>query len=544
MHIPIYYELCLSEPISCPPVLVHMASSYCTPQLPPDEFSWRGQGLAMASKIEQRAPHVTHGHLGNKKKHKILNETYESTHILLFHGPKFFWRERVTVENHLYLHPAYKVVELVSFHTESGNEVRLYFDYEKVISKLDEIDIDAKMEEKKEELRRKKKPDMNSENLRTFALRALLTAYIELRICVAYKRIAVTPEKAVRGQVECERCKRCIKCLRCKASILKAKEEALIAEQEKYDKDAEHKGKIGQVTVGISPVSVDEIVDFMCTKPDSLVPVRVEHRKKANAEEFKNTLNDLKVSTKRLNSANDTALTLAGLAKSSVEGFKASMNRMFVDPLTMTRAQLRWKKAIKKIILQNAVANYTEQWERSMINPKNSHTYDMGNISDTGSSASSDGEGKCALRSLPKLSNNTTLKSFSKFPNSRRLQSRSFAYGDRESSLPPVPEASTYNSSQKRNSFDPETSKFFINSIDVNSQLQKSLGPNFVSSKIGNLEEFVAPRPKSRLVVNPVDISSARKRYSRQSFIQDANDFEFDKDVNMASQKNVARATF
>jgi len=115
--------------------------------------------------------------------------------------------------------------------------------------------------------------------------------------------------------------------------------------------------------VKLNVVTGDDPFDFIINKPDKLEAIEIHRRRKTNVTEFQNTLKSFKSDTRSLSLANDVASKLAGLAKSAVDGFKGLASRMKFDESTMSMAQIRWKKACHRVVLNNAVKFYRKLLE-------------------------------------------------------------------------------------------------------------------------------------------------------------------------------------
>jgi len=89
----------------------------------------------------------------------------------------------------------------------------------------------------------------------------------------------------------------------------------------------------------------------------------IRPRKKATNKEFNNTLRLLRQDSDMLNKATSDAQRKAGLAVSSVDGFKMTVVKKY-DPNTMSISHWRWIWAIGRVILQNYVAAVVIRLER------------------------------------------------------------------------------------------------------------------------------------------------------------------------------------
>jgi hypothetical protein len=110
-------------------------------------------------------------------------------------------------------------------------------------------------------------------------------------------------------------------------------------------------------------------VDFLVEKPKDLEAYVITRRRKTNAVDFQKELITFQKESETLTKACSEAEKRAGLAKSSVEGFQKTREKLDFSKLSLSIPRIRWIKAIERVILLNAVQLYTRMWERSMYNP-------------------------------------------------------------------------------------------------------------------------------------------------------------------------------
>jgi len=107
-------------------------------------------------------------------------------------------------------------------------------------------------------------------------------------------------------------------------------------------------------------VKVLKLEGLMEREPVNISYIEITRdRKKATKKEFSIAVNALRKENEKLNAANSVAQRKAGLAVSSVNGFKS--NAYKYDPTKMSKARWRWIWSCHRIVLQNYVAAVTKR---------------------------------------------------------------------------------------------------------------------------------------------------------------------------------------
>lgn len=113
------------------------------------------------------------------------------------------------------------------------------------------------------------------------------------------------------------------------------------------------------------PLSGDEAVTkqpiLQEGPPAILVPVPVVRRRRTTTEDIANKLQDLAMDQQALAAATNKAEKVASLMTASVGSFGAAMKRKQSMAL-LSKWQAKWRWACHRVVLQNAVENYTKQW--------------------------------------------------------------------------------------------------------------------------------------------------------------------------------------
>jgi len=296
--------------------------------------------------------------------HPVLNDGI----ITLFHEHKLFWRERINVDIAIRLYLATSVIEINAYNLDDDVESpKLYIDKDKLFSRLDGGDVDAKVQETQQDLIRKRKPKLPMAELTESIRRKLVSEFICMRLNIVRdkKKVPRAAGKASAPITVCERCLRYEKCIRCSAEEKEARRAAVaersITEEYVIDKST--------FRVSFDPLEGEVPFEFFVVKPGNLETVTLARRRRTNAADFHNELSNFRADTESLSDASQTAARIAGLATQSVDGFKKTKKRVDFDPRIYSQSRIRWMKAIHRIILQNAVAAYTQMWERSIHNP-------------------------------------------------------------------------------------------------------------------------------------------------------------------------------
>jgi hypothetical protein len=365
----------------------------------------------------------------------------------LFEGTKNFWRTRENVDIRIIEHTDARALEVIAFSPERHEEAdRIFLNADKVYKKLDNEELSEKITLKREELSRARKRVPNEE-IKCGLLQELSVAYVLARLSPSTTTVSpklhtfvLTPSEnsepipegdstnegdedpsppvtdsassaaittgstegvssdtttTGEGQTTAEET----------ASVVTAAETKGSSSSEKAaDPVKECEPRFHMEIVALTGDKTDPktgIIDVLMREPpasDSIEYIIVTRpRRKASTKEFNQTLRLMRQDHHKLNKAMSTAQRKAGLAVSSVEGFQNFVSRSQYNPETMSIAQWRWVKSIRRVILQNAVAAYTRRLER--YERENADKLDDGAV---------DGEAVNGRRSRIKSSNSTT----------------------------------------------------------------------------------------------------------------------------------------
>eukprot|EP01038_Epipyxis_sp_PR26KG_P014847 gene14847-19955_t len=238
--------------------------------------------------------HVSIGSVGN-------------SFIVLYQGSRTFWKTRTNLDIIILEHPKHKCLELIPYNIDLAKEApRIYFYSELLKSKLNYNEVSDKVSEKKEKYIREKKSFV-AENLTKEVINQMMAQYITSRITISNDS----------NDFE--------------ISLLK---------------------NIGDI--------VDENtnkLDVVCTRPNGMIHEEFHHQKPATVEDFKLALSKLQKETLELNAASSQATRLAGLAVSSVEGFKGLLkSKSIFEDDSISKSKQRWRKAIRRVITNNYIA--------------------------------------------------------------------------------------------------------------------------------------------------------------------------------------------
>jgi len=280
------------------------------------------------------------------------------------------------------------VLEILGFEVESYQEAdRLYVNAEKLYKKLETPELLEKVNAKREEYSRLRKRVPNEEITRSLVQEAAVQ-YIITRLITTTTKVpkrgalaadASAGQLCASGETDGEAYTD-----ESATSLMLAATDAAAAtgtnEAAAATANAEPKKRSALVEcaprfavdlaclTGDKSTGADKRLDMLLDK--DVIPEGIEHiniirpRKKATNKEFNNTLRLLRQDNDKLNKATSDAQRKAGLAVSSVDGFKNfAMSRKF-NPDTMTLPQWRWIWAVRRIILQNYVAAVHVRMER------------------------------------------------------------------------------------------------------------------------------------------------------------------------------------
>jgi hypothetical protein len=250
---------------------------------------------------------------------KLPNIATEPQYTILYSGSKHFWKQRCHVDFHIMWHKSKNLIEIANFNVDMHEEgTRLFCDPEKLFLTVNKEEVETKVRTKQEELMRQRKPRVLAEELAQ----------------------TITAQMAVQGVIQ-------------RAVLAKTPTD----------------GKKFQVVLNVNPD--DELledgsgrVSFLAERPEGFEDTEIQRKKKATAQEFRQTLEDLKRDSRKLSLANSKAARKAGLAKSAVSAFTGCMSRYTYDPEKMSAAKIRFLKAGRKIIVLNTVRKITALLER------------------------------------------------------------------------------------------------------------------------------------------------------------------------------------
>jgi hypothetical protein len=345
-------------------------------------------------------------------------------HKTLHDGTKNFWRTGENVDVRIIEHIDASCIEVIAFSVDKHEEAdRIYLDAKRVFKKVDDNEIEEKMTAKREELSRQRKRVPNDE-IKAGLLREAVVQYVMNRMNVTTTTIpkkergvhshtnsnesntdtssggettnetfpsvadtentgtngentttagTIAEEPADHGDTDKEE----------SDSINSARKEEGFTEGDSLEAKLEAAKKEAtkvvkpevcdpRFAIEMTPLTGDQINQStgLLAVTLSQEPLGIEHitilrqRKKASTKEFNTALKKLRQDHHKLTGAMSNAQRAAGLAVSSVEGFQGMLSRATFDPTKMTIAEFRWKKACRRVILQNAVAAVTRRLER------------------------------------------------------------------------------------------------------------------------------------------------------------------------------------
>lgn len=226
---------------------------------------------------------------------------------------------------------------------------RLYCDKTKIFNLLVQEEVDAKVREKQEDLTRRRKPRVPTEELTEAIQREQIVPFI-------LARLVIIPKEQVERLIEQESLQE-TNDLRSKVESLKGENTEILSQSTDFQKP------IITFRVACVEISGDKQFNFLIPKPLDLDPIHIPRRStRITLDEFKIGLKSFNSETLNLNSATMVAGKAAGLAQSAVAGFQISAKKY--DESLMSIAQIRWQKACHKVVLNNAVAFYRKQLEK------------------------------------------------------------------------------------------------------------------------------------------------------------------------------------
>lgn len=349
-------------------------------------------------------------------------------HKTLYDGNKNFWRTRESVDVRIIEHTDVDIIEIICFSVDKHEEAdRIFISSDKLYKKLNNSELQEKVAGKREEYNRQRKRVPNEEIFRVL-VRDSAVQWVLARLspstttkprhgaAAALNQQLEAAETLTEGAVGTETSAGAVEgdtntggtvgTVESSATTGTAATETNTGEKIDADgsgdavdgsTDSESGSNTGEEEA-VKPSAAKAVPDTVCAprfhmdiipltgdptvKADSTTleyqvleePANIEvitvvrHRKKASKQEFNNALRNLRMDSQKLNAACSDAQRKAGLAVSSVDGFKNFASRMTYDPETMSIARWRWLKAGRRVILQNTVAAVTRRLERSSMN--------------------------------------------------------------------------------------------------------------------------------------------------------------------------------
>jgi hypothetical protein len=244
----------------------------------------------------------------------------------IYNGSKNFWRQKVNVDFRIVYHEPFDCLELISFNSDKCVEsIRSYISKNGLEKKLPPEDIDSKVNTKREELLKNRKRETN-EVIRKSIVKEMIINYIISRTNITgdfeVKLLACTGDTPVLDTI------------------------------------------VSVSSDGVETTKEEQRLDIVLqTKPKGLKPFYVPRRRKTTFADFHQTTRSLRIDAARLNEACDRAHRAAGLAVSSVDGFKGS-RRLTFDPSKMTIAKYRWQSACHRVVLINFANDVRKRLDR------------------------------------------------------------------------------------------------------------------------------------------------------------------------------------
>lgn len=348
--------------------------------------------------------------------------TIKSAHLhkVLYDGTKSFWRTGENIDVRIIEHIDALVIEVIAFDLEKYEEAdRLYIDADKLFKKLETSELLEKVEQKRAEYARMRKR-VPLEEITRGLLREVSSQYILSRIIISETRTPkqMTPAEKEKRSAEEAAAKTMLGVVgagdevhedatgdddaaadaghddRVEAdtnaaavTVDSATDENSLAISAPSYADSETSAVGGgsspkspkamsakellaeprfavamAVLTGDKTVGPKKLLDVLLSEP----PRNIEYvtvtraRKKATKLEFNAALRSLRQDSDKLNKACSDAQRKAGLAVSSVDGFKMAAAKVW-DPSQMSRARWLWIWACRRVCLQNYVAAVTRR---------------------------------------------------------------------------------------------------------------------------------------------------------------------------------------
>ena len=409
-----------------------------------------------------------------------------STHLhkTLYDGTKSYWRTRETVDVRIIDHIDASVLEIVAFNVEQYDEAdRLYMDAKQLYKKLENAELIEKVEEKRAEYGRMRKRVPVEEITRTMVSEAAVQFILTRLVTTQTRKLrpgdalsaksgaigvgdlptvldeenedddktppAVTRESSTTGTDSAINAETDAAATTITSDSTFSDETTIVnadgqTEIIKKKSPKEILLDIPRFAVDLAILTGDRTIGPKCKERLEYlldhVPTGIEQitiiraRKKASKKEFHSAIRELRKENDKLNKASSDAQRKAGLAVSSVDGFKSFARKNKYDPDTMSLAQWRWIWACGRVVLQNYVAAVTKRIEyfemkRNGILPDNhGHGYPGGNLTPELESEQGKGtksrrlkQSTSAVTKLPSLASKSGRHSMGSLSTSRRL---------------------------------------------------------------------------------------------------------------------------
>jgi hypothetical protein len=240
---------------------------------------------------------------------------------LMYSGSKFFWRTNDTVDIHIYYHTLSGTYEVISFDVNRHKEFnRVYLNNYPILTNLEEAVI-------KEVSAKLKASDQKDKGRFT-------------------SNVAEVDKAAMLDEAR------------------RYLTQSFILERLKLDVSGNTKSvSFVQLSKDTSDPSQPVL---LAERPSVLVPVSVARRRRTTTEDVNTAFADFKETQKQLQDATSRAEKMSGLINQSISGFKNVLARRR-STMKFGSSETKWAKlwrwAIRRIMLQNIVADYMHQWQ-------------------------------------------------------------------------------------------------------------------------------------------------------------------------------------
>ena len=138
------------------------------------------------------------------------------THILLYHRPKLFWRERINVDICIILYPKFNIIEIIGFDEDHMIESpRLYCSKDRLFECISTSECEGQIDASRRDAELKRLPRKSQSETSDIVLQRLAVDFILNKLTV-HKTLKEKVVQEVKDDIVimCERCKRCVKCLK------------------------------------------------------------------------------------------------------------------------------------------------------------------------------------------------------------------------------------------------------------------------------------------------------------------------------------------